>query len=113
MLRGSAKFRIQSEIGAAVSTLTAGVRRNLASNCCCAFFKGNCFPEPGSEVSATRFSRIEPGQVGWNWRFLKKRIKSIFVYEKTPNLSHLSVLNPGGEGAHLWLCVLSFSSGWV
>ena len=40
-------------------------------------------------------------------------LAGIIVYEKTPNLSHLSVLNPGGEGAHLWLCVLSFSSGWV
>ena len=27
----------------------------------------------------------------------------IFVYEKTPNLSRLSVLNPGGEGVHLAL----------
>ena len=28
------------------------------------FFKGNCFFEAGLEVAATRFSRIEPGQVG-------------------------------------------------
>ena len=64
MLRGNAKFRIQSEISAAILTLTAGVGGNLASNCCCAFFKGNCFREAGSEVSATRFSRIESSQVG-------------------------------------------------
>ena len=64
MLRGNANFRIQSEISAAISTLIAGVRGDLAGNCCCAFFKGNCFLEAGLEVSATRFSRIEPGQVG-------------------------------------------------
>ena len=29
--------------------------------------------------------------------WLKKRIQSIFVCEKTPYLSHLSVLNPGGD----------------
>ena len=58
MLRGNAKFRIQSEISAAISTLTAGTI--VAAH----FFKGNCFLEAGLEVSATRFSRIEPGQVG-------------------------------------------------
>ena len=36
--------------------------------------------------------------MGWFRRFLKNIIKSVFVYEKTPNLSHLSVLNPDGEG---------------
>ena len=58
----NAKFRTQPEISAAISTLTAGVRGDLAGNCCCAFFKGNGFLEAGLEVSATRFSRIEPAR---------------------------------------------------
>ena len=62
MLRGNAKFRIQSEISAAISTLTAGVRGDLAGNCCCAFFKGNCFLEAGLEVSATRFPGLSPAR---------------------------------------------------
>ena len=58
MLRGNAKFRIQSKINAAISTLIS--LAIVAAH----FFKGNCFLEAGLEVSATRFSRIEPGQVG-------------------------------------------------
>ena len=45
--------------------------------------------------------RIEPSQ-GWSRRFLKNKIKSCFYVRKMSNLSHMSVLNPGGEGAHLW-----------
>ena len=36
----------------------------------------------------------------------------LFVYEKTLNLSHLSVLNPGGEGC-LSLALRSKSSFWL
>ena len=41
MLR--AKFRMQLEISAAISTLTAGVGGNLTGNGCCAFLKGIVF----------------------------------------------------------------------
>ena len=64
MLRGNGKFRIQSEISAAISTLTAGVRGISLAIVAAHFLKGNCFLEAGFEVSATRCSRIEPGQVG-------------------------------------------------
>ena len=64
MLRGNAKFRIQSEISAAISTLTAGVGGILLAIVAAHFFKGNCFLQTGLVASATRFSRIEPGQVG-------------------------------------------------
>ena len=64
MLRGNAKFRIQSESSAAILALTAGVRGDVAGACSAHFFKGNCFLEAGLKISATRFSRIEPGQVG-------------------------------------------------
>ena len=65
MLLGNANFRIQSEISAAISTLTAEVRRNLAGNCCCAFFERNCFFSKlvGLEVSAT-FPGLSP--VRWD-----------------------------------------------
>ena len=64
MLRGNAKFRIQSEISAAISTLTAGVGILLAI-VAAHFFEGNCFLEAGLEVSATRFSRsgARPGGI--------------------------------------------------
>ena len=43
MLRGNANFRIQSEISAAISTLTAGVRGILLAIVAAHFLKGIVF----------------------------------------------------------------------
>ena len=63
MLRGNAKFRIQSEIGAAISTLTVGVRGISLAIVAAHFFEGkklvSKFPQravPG--LSPARWDRI-------------------------------------------------------
>ena len=63
MLRGNAQFRIQSEISAAISTLTAGVRGSLAI-VAARFLKGIVFSKLVWKFPQARFSRMEPGQVG-------------------------------------------------